>query len=220
MWLRFALVVLFGFLAALPATAKERVKSFHADIEVARTGKVLVTETITIVSEGKKFQHGIYRDIPLFHRTADDMTPVGFEVLKVERDGEPENNIRGFAAGGTRVYLGKSDFLLPPGEHVYRWTYRIDNQIREDVDRDMFVWNVTGRWDFVIEKASASVKLPAGTKVLGTFQTAGIPEMSYDNVIVTVDGAKLVFSSVIPIQQGGFMQFRIYIPKNSIERLH
>lgn len=220
MLLRFALVVFLGLLAALPAAAKELVKSFHADIEVARSGKVLVTETITIVSEGRKFRHGIYRDIPLLRPTGKYMTPVAFEVLSVERDGEPENNIRGFMAGGTRVYLGKQDFLLPPGEHVYRWTYRIDNQIRENGDRDMFAWNLTGQWDFLIEKASASVKLPSGIKVLGTFQKAGIPEMSFTNAIVTVDGAKLVFSSVNPIQQGGSMQFEIYIPKNSIERPH
>ena len=122
-------------------------------------------------------------------------------------------------AGGTRVYIGKKDVLLQPGEHVYRWTYRIDNQIWEDGDRDVFPWDVTGQWaDFVIEKASASVKLPSGVKVLGTFAKAGVPEMSFINTTTTVDGAKLVFSSILPIQQGGTMQFQIYIPRNSIER--
>lgn len=218
MWLRLALVVFLGLIASLPATAKERIKSVHTDIEIARTGEVLVTETIVIVSEGKVFKHGIYRDIPLVDRTGGGMKPAAFAVLEVERDGATANHFLGFMAGGTRVYLGKSDELLPPGEHVYRWSYRTDNRIRDAGANDMFAWNVTGRSNLAIEAASAALKLPDGTSVLGTQQRAGIPEMSFENVIVTVDGANLVFNALIPIQPGGSMSFKVLIPKNSIER--
>ena len=84
----------------------------------------------------------------------------------------------------------------------------------------LLAWNVTGTWPLRIERAEARVSLPNGTKVLSTHATAGTPEMSYDNVSVTVEGRALVFSSVLPVQPRGSLQFRILIPKDFIERPH
>lgn len=218
--MRFRTLLLALLLAAtgVAARAEEYIKSFRTDIEIARTGKLEVTETITIVSEGKAFKHGIVRDFPMGHMTPDGMQPVKLEIIDVMRDGEPEGHHPGFIAGGRRVYIGREDALLPNGEHAYRIAYRLDNQIRPAGENDMFAWNVTGNWPFRIEHAEAKVSLPAGTKVLGTPQHAGTPEMSYDNATVTVEGSTLVFSSVLPLQLGGSLQFKILIPKNSIER--
>lgn len=220
MWFRTLLLALLFVATGFAARAEEYIKSYRTAIEIARTGKIKVTETIEIVSEGKEFKHGIFRDFPMGYMTPGGMEPVLLEILEVTRDGAPEGHHPGVILGGRRVYIGKKDELLPVGEHTYRITYRIDNQIHPAGENDMFAWDVTGTWPFRIEHAEAKVSLPAGTKVLGTQQHAGTPEMSYDNATVTVEGSTLVFSSVLPLQRGGSLQFKILIPKNSIERPH
>ncbi|MDB5552669.1 MAG: hypothetical protein JWL86_2653 [Rhizobium sp.] len=216
MRLRLALALLFTFLA-LPLRAAEIVRSFQAEIEVARTGKVLVTETIDIVSEGRQFRRGIYRDIPLSYMTEGGMAPVVLKVLKVERDGAPEGHLRSFQAGGNRVYFGSEDVALPPGKHSYRWTYEIDHQISPAGTDDMFAWNVTGRWDFTIEKASATVKLPNGVKILATEQHAGTPDTPGDNVTMTTHGGALTFTAIRALEPDEQLQFKIKIPRDAIE---
>jgi hypothetical protein len=204
----------------LAARAEEYIKSFKSDIELARSDAIKVTETITIVSEGREFKHGIFRDFSMGYMTPEGMRPVLLDIIEVTRDGLRESHHPGFLAGGRRIYIGKQDVLLPDGEHTYRITYRTDNRVHPDGDNDLFAWNVTGTWPFRIEHAEARVRLPNGTRVLGTQATAGIPEMSYDNAGVTVDGSALVFSSVLPVQPRGSLQFRIHIPKDFIERPH
>jgi hypothetical protein len=220
MWLRTLLVAILLAATGLAARAEEYVKSFRSDIEIAPTGKLTVIETITIVSEGKEFKHGIFRDFPMGYMTSDGMTPVTLDIIEVTRDGVRESHHPGFLAGGRRVYFGKKDVLLPDGEHTYRITYRTDNRTRPAGENDMLPWNVTGTWPLRIEHAEARVKLPNGTKVLSTQATAGTPEMSYDNASVTVEGSTLVFRSVLPVQPRGSLQFTILIPKDFIERPH
>ena len=220
MWFRTLLLSLLFVATGFAARAEEYVKSFRSDIEIARTGKLMVTETITIVSEGKEFKHGIFRDFPMGYMTIQGMTPVMLDIVEVTRDGVRESHHPGVLAGGRRVYFGKKDVLLPDGEHTYRITYLTDNRIRPAGENDMLPWDVTGTWPFRIDHAEARVRLPNGTKVLSTQATAGTPEMSYDNASVTVEGRALVFSSVLPVQPRGSLQFRILIPKDFIERPH
>jgi hypothetical protein len=218
MRLRLVLALLLACLAATPLRAAEIVRSFHAEIEVERTGKVLVTETIDIISEGRQIKRGIYRDIPLSYMTEGGMAPIVLDVIKVERDGAPEGHLRSFQADGNRVYFGSEDALLPPGRHSYRWTYAIDHQISPDGDDDMFAWNVTGEWAFGIESASATVKLPNGVKILATEQNAGTPDTPDDNVRLTTRGGSLTFTASRPLEPGEQLQFKIKIPRNAIER--
>jgi hypothetical protein len=218
MRLRLALALLFAVLVASPLHATEVVRSFHAEIEVERTGKVLVTETIDIVSEGKQIRRGIYRDVPLSTMTEGGMAPIVLKVIKVERDGAPEGYLRSFQAGGNRVYFGKEDTLLPPGKHSYRWTYEIEHQISPDGADDVFAWNVTGVWGFGIETASATVKLPNGVKILATEQQAGTPDTPDYNVHLTTRGGTLTFTASRALEPGEQLQFKIKIPRDAIER--
>jgi hypothetical protein len=220
MWLRALLFAVLVAVSGVTARAEEYIKSFRTEIEIARSGQVNVTETIAIVSEGKEFKYGILRNFPLGYMTSDGLQPAQLEILGVTRDGAPEEHNRDLMGDGTRVYIGTRDRLLADGEHIYRITYHIDNQIRPAGENDMFAWDVTGRWPFRIEHAEAIVTLPNGTKVLGTQQNAGTPGTSHDNARVTVEGSKLVFGSVLPVQPGGALQFTILFPKNSIARPH
>ena len=50
------------------ASAKEHIKSYHSDIHVLENSDMLVTETITVISEQDKIKRGIYRDLPLKYK--------------------------------------------------------------------------------------------------------------------------------------------------------
>ncbi|MFA7413179.1 MAG: DUF2207 domain-containing protein [Rhizobium sp.] len=159
-----AVVWLVVTLAVSPVAAEEVIRDYHADIEVAPDATLTVTETITVRAEGQEIRRGIFRDFPLY---AEDPSgrriEVDFDLVSVERDGEPEDYHTESIAGGIRIYAGSADVFLDPGEYTYTITYKTGRQIRYFDDHDELYWNVTGNgWRFPILKASASVTLPDG----------------------------------------------------------
>ncbi|HHN66625.1 MAG TPA: DUF2207 domain-containing protein [Thermopetrobacter sp.] len=148
--------------AALPAWAAEEILDFDVTVEVRPDAALIVTERITVRAEGRQIKRGIYRDFPLTFRRADGTTGrVGFEVLRVLRDGKPENWFVKNLSRFRRIYFGRKTVFLKPGVHTYALTYRTTRQIRYFKDYDELYWNVTGNfWAFPILKARVTVKLP------------------------------------------------------------
>lgn len=147
---------------SLPAAATERILSYDSEIDIAADATMTVRETIRVVAEGKQIQRGIYREFPTTYTDRlGNRVEVHFRVLEVTRDGQPESWHQKRRANGVRVYAGRSDTLLSPGEYTYSFTYRTDRQIGFFEDQDELYWNVTGNgWDFTIERATATVRLP------------------------------------------------------------
>ncbi|PYB77284.1 DUF2207 domain-containing protein [Rhizobium wuzhouense] len=147
---------------ACGAQAEEVIRDFQADIVVSADGSMEVTETITVKAEGNDIKRGIFRDFPLY--AVDEKgfrRQVDFELLSVERDGQPEDHHTESVTGGIRIYTGSADVFLEPGEYTYAITYRTGRQIRYFHDHDELYWNVTGNgWMFPIEHAGARVTLP------------------------------------------------------------
>ncbi|MEJ2515301.1 MAG: DUF2207 domain-containing protein [Gammaproteobacteria bacterium] len=158
---RMAAAVL-GLLLASWAGAAERILDYASDIVVHADASVTVTETIAVQAEGTLIRRGIYRDFPTTYRDRlGNRYRVGFEVLSVRRDGEPEAYHIEKKSNGVRVYMGRRDRTVEPGRHVYEITYRTDRQLGYFDSRDELYWNVTGTgWAFPIDQASASVTLP------------------------------------------------------------
>ncbi len=127
-----------------------------------------VTETITVVSAGRKIKRGIYRDFPTTYRDDRGRTViVGFEVVEIRRDGRPEPYRLATRTNGMRVYIGDRKVFIPRGEHRYTIVYKTDRQLGFFEDFDELYWNVTGNdWDFPIEQARAFVTLPGGAGVV------------------------------------------------------
>lgn len=148
---------------ALPAPAAERILAFHSDIEVHADASMTVTETLRVQAQGAQIKRGIYRDFPTQYRDrVGNRYQVGFEVLGVTRDGRPEPFHTDRRSNGVRVYIGRSDVHLRPGEYTYTLSYRTDRQLGFFAAHDELYWNVTGTdWVFPIEHASARVRLPA-----------------------------------------------------------
>jgi uncharacterized membrane protein YgcG len=161
--LRGIYLILCATLCALPAHAQaERILEFRSDIRVEDDATMEVVETIRVVSAGDQIRHGIYRDFPT--RYADrlgNQYSVGLEVTGATRDGLPEEFRVGDYANGKRIYIGRANFLLPTGEHIYTLSYATTRQIGFFADHDELFWNVTGNgWIFPIDRASASVRIP------------------------------------------------------------
>ena len=159
---------LFAAFAAAPAAlASERILSFESLVTVEKSGTLTVTETITVLAEGKKIKRGIYRDFPTRYRDrAGNNYTVGFELLSVTRDGLPEPHHIGDLDNGVRVYVGESNAFLQPGKYAYTLTYRSNRQIGFFDTHDELYWNATGNdWPFSIDQATVRVKLPATVPV-------------------------------------------------------
>jgi uncharacterized membrane protein YgcG len=163
-WLH-RLALLLACLLVLPAVhAREEILSFDADIQVRSDGSMQLTERIRVRAEGDQIKRGIYRDFPTDYRDRlNNRIQVGFEVARVMRDGQAENYRTERQANGVRVYIGKADRILPPGEYSYSITYLTTRQLGFFDDFDELYWNVTGNgWAFPILSATATVKLPPG----------------------------------------------------------
>ena len=159
-----ATLLLAALILLLPvnAVAVEEILDWHSDITVAADGSMKVTETIRVRAEGDQIKRGIYRDFPTTYRDrAGNRVTIGFNVLSVRRDGQPESYHTKDLSNGVRVYAGKSSVSLDPGEYIYDITYKTDRQLGFFESHDELYWNVTGNgWDFAIHGATATVSLP------------------------------------------------------------
>jgi len=142
----------------------ERILSFHSDITVNQDGSMDLLETIKVRAAGDQIKRGIYRDFPTRYRDRlGNQYVVGFEVLEVQRDGKPEPYHIETISNGKRVYIGKKNVYLEPGEYTYTLRYGTTRQLGFFPDHDELYWNVTGNgWIFPIDHASATVLLPRG----------------------------------------------------------
>ena len=96
----------------------ERILSFISDVKIEKSGDLDVTETIRLNSTGDQIRHGINRDFPTSYRTKyGQTTSVGFTVLSVDVDGQPERYELINQSNGVRVRIGKAETLLDPGQH-------------------------------------------------------------------------------------------------------
>jgi len=143
---------------------RERIISFDSEIIINEDASMIVTETIKVHSEGNKIKRGIYRDFPTeYEDDYGNNISIKFRVLEVLRDGITESYHTEGLANGTRVYVGKSSVYLNPGDYTYTIKYSTNRQLGYFDNFDELYWNVTGNgWDFIIESASATVKLPRG----------------------------------------------------------
>lgn len=157
----FALLVIFG---AGGLEAAERITDFESRIEVEADGDLLVTEAITVTAEHRDIRRGIYRDFPTDYTTPEGRNVrVGFDVVRVTRNGESEPHHTERLANGVRIYMGQRNRYVPKGRQRYELTYRTSGQLGHFEGADELYWNVTGNaWKFPIDKARALVLLPEG----------------------------------------------------------
>ncbi|MCB1215270.1 MAG: DUF2207 domain-containing protein, partial [Deltaproteobacteria bacterium] len=159
----FSLTLLLGFFSfANRAFAEERIIEFHSYIEVQPDSSLLVREEIKVKAEGNKIKRGIFRDFPVMYQDETKGSySVDFEVREVLRDGQQEDYHLERQDAYERIYIGSRDVFLSPGVYTYSLSYYTKGHLNFFKDHDELYWNVTGdKWDFKIEEARASVRLP------------------------------------------------------------
>ena len=165
-------VFIFALSPSLKAESAEKILSFDSDIKVHPDSSMTVTETIKVIAAGNQIKRGIFRDFPTRYKDRfGNNYVVGFELVKILRDGVSESYHVENLSNGQRVYIGQKNYFLPAGEYTYTLVYNTNRQLGFFKDHDELYWNVTGNgWLFPIDEASATVELPieAGSKILST----------------------------------------------------
>jgi len=158
------LIAAFIALTAMAATAQERITDFTVNIDVQTNGDIVVTEGISVISEGRSIRRGIFRDLPRY--LVDDKgrkIEQKYDVLRVTRGGTAETYRRSHDGNAMQIRIGSADRFLQNGAHDYVIQYRLPGAIRRFDSYDELYWNATGTyWKFPIERAAVNVRLPDG----------------------------------------------------------
>jgi uncharacterized membrane protein len=178
-WIAAALLALASLLAlALPATAREEIRSFTTNTTLRVNGSVEVVETIEVNVEGDEIRRGIYRDIPT-HLINPDNTRLrsDLRVIEVLRDNKPEPySVDNIGGGFKRIMIGDADVFLDYRVHTYTIRYTMTRMGRYFDDHDELYWNATGNyWNFPILKATATLNVPDGAVIDGAIGYTGKP---------------------------------------------
>jgi len=181
------------FVFSLPGLAlaeQERITSFDSTITVNQDGSMRVENTIQAMVTGDQIQHGIYYDFPTIYSNAKTggRLVIDFQVLGVQRDGQNEPYTVASWANGKRVKIGDPNVIISPGVHTWTLRFSVDRELGYFADHDELYWNVTGNgWVFPIDRASATVTLPAGAaaKITGLAAYTGSVGSTASAVVTT-----------------------------------
>src|SRR5690606_35001612 len=138
------------------------IESYDIEVAVNADGSLEVVEHISVRAEGGQVRRGIYRDFPTRYRNRyGNRVVVGFEVLDVLRNGQPEPWFTERRGNGVRVNTGNDDLLPVPATHRYTLRYRTTRPLGFFDDHDELYWSAIGTgWVFPIEAGSVEVRLP------------------------------------------------------------
>jgi uncharacterized membrane protein YgcG len=219
---RLICIALASLWLATGALAEEAIEQFDAQVQLSKDGSLLVTETIRVRGEDYKIRRGIYREFPLvFEDASGRERQVGFEIVSVTRDGQPEDYRLETASRATRVYIGNANRFLGPSTFTYRITYRTDRQVRFFDTHDELFWNVTGNfWDFPILNSSAEFRLPDGARAEDVAVFTGAFGSSERNASASIreGGARVVAAISQPLRPREGWSVAIRMPVGSVIR--
>ena len=163
---RFAFTCLALLLVATAVVGQqERVYTFHADISIEVSGRIVVREEIKVYAAGDEFKRGITRALPLTREGVRDK--VSYKVQRVLQDGVEVNFFTEREGGYLMLYVGDRDVFLDPGYYRYEVFYTSDNQLGFFEEFDELYWNVNGLSDKPIDRVSCRVSVPEGAEIRG-----------------------------------------------------
>ena len=108
---------------------RERIISFHADIDVNKNSGISVTEKIKVHSLGDKIKRGIFRSLPLTRELNNTVQKVSYNIISVKKNGVDEDYHEEYEDGALLIYFGNKDIILEPGDYDYEIKYTTEKQI-------------------------------------------------------------------------------------------
>jgi len=159
--MRLFLSFFFACLIGASAWAQERITNYDVVIDVQQDADFIITESISVISEGQKIRRGIFRDLPRFKIDEGAKIPYQYKILSVTRNGKREPFSRQSDGNAKQILIGDADYFLQRGQHDYVIVYEVKNEVRYFDDFDEVYWNAIGTyWDFPIEKGETKIQFP------------------------------------------------------------
>ncbi|MEW7007750.1 DUF2207 domain-containing protein [Lentilitoribacter sp. EG35] len=219
----FASTCLVLILVLLPAAyANEQITDYHARIEIAKNGDLTVTETISVIAEGRNINRGIFRDFPLYFISSNGTEKrVDFDIISIKRNGNKEPYHTSYVNSDIRIYIGEEDYYIDRGPHTYEIKYQTDRQMQFFNEGDELYWNVTGNfWQFQINKASAEVHAPDNGKISGVaFFTGRVgQQLQFANAKISDDGRSAFFETTKALSQGEGLTIVAQMPVGTVNK--
>ncbi|MCP4394696.1 MAG: DUF2207 domain-containing protein [Alphaproteobacteria bacterium] len=169
---------------------EESIPYYFTKLEVLANGKVLVTETIAIISEGHNFKTGITRKLKKkFKNHLGEKQEVTYTISGVTHNKRAETYQIEKTNDEILLNIGDESQRLNNGVHIYTITYVADRLISYQQDADWLFYNVTGNdWPLPIIRVAAAVVLPHG--LVATDQTGytGLPGYEGQDIDLHIDG--------------------------------
>lgn len=206
--------------STLQAQSGERIINFHSYIEIDSTGRVQVTEHIKVYANGISIKRGIVRYIPIYRKDMNGKEiKVNIKVLSVLRDGEPEDYNESISNGEHVIRVGNKDRILSSGMYEYVITYESYGHVGFFDDYDELYWNVTGNdWDFAIQKASATIRLPNNAHSINTACYTGRAGSTNKDCTYLPNDSIVTFESNYALARGEGLTVAVSFPRDIVKR--
>ena len=135
------------------------ISNFDVRLNVAKNGKVDVTETIDARFEVPK--HGIFREIPVLYEVNGHLFDLRLRLDTIkDGSGNPRNFTRTYDSNKVIMKIGDADRTVD-GAQTYVLHYEVDRAILWEGENAVLRWNATGtEWRVPIEKATVTVTFP------------------------------------------------------------
>jgi uncharacterized membrane protein YgcG len=218
MRMRILFAAILALLLASPSGAEtERVLDFASTVVIDPDGTLTVSETITVQATGQQIRRGIVREFPTTYQGPGGKTvKVGFRLMEVLRDGQPEPHHVEKRSNGVAIYAGQKDVFLSPGRYTYTLVYTTTRQLGFFEDHDEFYWNVNGNgWRLPFDRVSCTVHLPGGATSLEAVAYEG-PQGSTDSRRFQGGENRVFFESSRPYAPGEGLTIAVSWPKGFV----
>lgn len=147
------------------ANASEYIEHFNSDITVNPNGSLTIIETLTVHHEGIQIRRGLTRGLS---------TAKGehYDILSVTRNGNPEPWFTKKGNGQLTLNTGNNTYLPSPAVSTFVITYNMYDSLRKIKEENLneLYLNITGKWDFPINKLDVIVHFPEGTSLIRQYQ--------------------------------------------------
>lgn len=218
-WHFILIALAFSLAPALTAqTSGERILSYDVTVDVQKDADFIITEKISVNSEGRKIRRGIFRDLPRYKLDDGATIPYRYTLLSVTRNGEREPFDESKDGNAERIRIGDANYFLPKGRHDYEIKYEVKNEVRYFDNFDEVYWNITGSyWNFPIDIARAEIIFPDGTEISEINGYTGRLGSTTQNITAQRLGNKAIIETRSALKRREGLTVSVIIPKGFID---
>ena len=204
--------------ALTQASAEEKITTYDVTIDVQQDADFIITEKISVISEGRNIRRGIFRDLPRFKLDEGAKIPYQYKILSVTRNGKREPFAKNNNDNAKQIRIGDPEYFLPRGVHDYVITYEVKNEVRYFEDFDEVYWNAIGTyWRFPMDKASAKISFPQSIAPLELNCYTGRRGSTESRCKMSRDGQNFYIESLSPLKAREGMSVSIKFDKGIID---